>query len=60
VEVLVEFEPGTPVEFFELYDLEQELSVLRGRKVDLNTPSCLSQYFRDHLLAEAEAHYAAP
>ena len=61
VDVLVGFEPGTAVGFFELYDLEQELSVLLGgRKVDLNTPACLSQYFRDRVLAEAEAQYAAP
>ena len=39
VDVLVEFEPGARVGFFELYDMEQELSLLfGGRKVDLNTP----------------------
>ena len=58
VDVLVEFAPGTSVGFFELYDLEQELSnVFGGRKVDLNTPQCLSKYFREEVLAEAEVEY---
>jgi predicted nucleotidyltransferase len=34
--------------------MEQELSELLGRKVDLNTPQFLSPYFRDEVLAEAE------
>lgn len=58
VDVLVEFKAGKPVGFFELYDLEQELSrLLGGRKVDINTPQCLSPYFRDEVLAEAEVAY---
>jgi len=37
-----------------------ELSaLLGGRKVDLNTPLCLSRFFRDEVLAEAEPVYAA-
>jgi len=59
VDVLVEFEPGRSVGFFELYDMEQELSeIFAGRKVDLNTPQGLSKYFRDEVLAEAEFEYA--
>jgi predicted nucleotidyltransferase len=39
VGVLVEFQPGKRVGFFELYDLEEELSrAFGGRKVDLNAP----------------------
>jgi predicted nucleotidyltransferase len=58
VDVLVEFVPGTPVGFFKLYDLEEELSrILGGRKVDMNTPKSLSKYFRDKVLAEAEVQY---
>ena len=60
VDVLVEFEPGARVGLFELYDMEQELGLLLGgRKVDMNTPKSLSQYFRDRVLREAEVHYAA-
>lgn len=58
VDVLVEFEPGARVGFFELYDMEQELSLLLGgRKVDINTPKSLSKYFRDEVLQEAEEQY---
>ncbi len=58
VDVLVEFVPDTPVGFFKLYDLEEELSrILGGRKVDINTPKSLSKYFRDKVLAEAEVEY---
>jgi hypothetical protein len=58
VDVLVEFEPGTRVGFFKLYDLEQELSqILGGHKVEINTPNSLSKYFRDQVLEEAEVQY---
>jgi predicted nucleotidyltransferase len=59
LDVLVEFEPGhTPGLAF--FGMEQELSELLGRKVDLNTPQFLSPYFRDKVLAEAEVQYAEP
>jgi uncharacterized protein len=58
VDVLVEFEPSARVGFFELYDMEQELSTLfGGRKIDINTPQSLSKYFRDKVVATAEAQY---
>jgi hypothetical protein len=58
IDVLVEFEPGAKVGFFELYDMEQELSgIFGGRKIDINTPKCLSKYFRDKVLAAAEVQY---
>jgi hypothetical protein len=58
VDVLVEFEPGhTPGLGF--IAMERELSTILGRKVDLNTPSFLSRYFRDEVLAEAEPFYVA-
>jgi uncharacterized protein len=60
IDVLVEFEPTTRVGLFELYDMEQELSLLLGhRKVELNTPNSLSKYFRDEVLAEAQVQYVA-
>ena len=58
VDVLVEFEPGTRVGL-RFFALEQELSELLGRKVDLNTPGFLSKYFRDSVMAEAEPLYVA-
>lgn len=60
VDVLVEFEPGAAVGLFRLAGLEFELSgILGGRKVDLNTPNCLSPYFRDEVVAEAVVQYVA-
>jgi len=57
VDMLVEFQPGARVGYFELAEIEIELSDLLGRKVDLMTPECVSRYFRDEVLAEAEAIY---
>lgn len=58
VDVLVEFEPGrTPgLAFFAIQD---ELSRVLGRRVDLHTPASLSRYFRDEVLAEAQDQYVA-
>jgi predicted nucleotidyltransferase len=59
LDVLVEFDPEhTPGLAF--FGMEQELSELLGRKVDLNTPQFLSPYFRDKVLAEAEVQYTEP
>ena len=54
VDVLAEFEPGVRVGLIRLAGMENELSDLLGRKVDLNTPGCLSPYFRKEVLNEAE------
>ena len=58
IDVLVEFDPGF-VPGLEFFSLEEELSGILGRKVDLNTPSFLSRYFREQVLADAEIHYVA-
>jgi hypothetical protein len=58
IDVLVEFEPDYVPGFFALIEMEEELSsIFSGRKVDLRTPNDLSKYFRDEVLAEAEAVY---
>jgi predicted nucleotidyltransferase len=56
IDVLVEFEPGK-VPGLDFFGMQDELSELLGRKVDLHTPQDLSPYFRDEVLAEAEFHY---
>ena len=59
VDVLVEFESGhTPG--FAFISIQDGLSEILGRNVDLNTPQCLSRYFRDEVLAEAEVLYDSP
>lgn len=58
IDVLVEFEPGaTPG--FAFFGLQEELSEMLGRRVDLNTPGFLSDYFRDEVMREAEVQYDA-
>ncbi|GIK98785.1 MAG: hypothetical protein BroJett029_29940 [Alphaproteobacteria bacterium] len=58
VDVLVEFQPGH-VPGFAFFEMEQELSRILGRRVDLNTPQFLDRAFRDQVLSEAETHYVA-
>lgn len=59
IDILVEFEFGQPVGFFEKARVEQELTDMLGREVYLRTPNDLSPYFRDDVLREAEELYAA-
>ena len=59
VDVLVEFEPGYPVGLIRMAAMENELSEIIGRKVDLRTPEDLSLYFREKVLSSAEVQYAA-
>jgi uncharacterized protein len=57
VDVLIEFEPGQTVGLFRLVGMEQELTEIVGRKVDLRTPGDLSRYFRQQVLDSAEVLY---
>ncbi len=50
IDLLVEFEPGKTPSLFALIDLEDELTMIVGRKIDLRTPQELSRYFRDEVL----------
>jgi predicted nucleotidyltransferase len=58
VDVLVEFEAGH-VPGFAFFDLQEELSAILGRRVDLHTPGSLSRYFRDRVVREAQDQYVA-
>lgn len=58
VDVLVEFEQNaTPG--FEFFSMQEELSHLLGRQVDLQTPGFLSKHFREGVMKEAEVCYVA-
>jgi predicted nucleotidyltransferase len=37
--------------------MQNELSEILGRKVDLNTPGFLSEYFREQVMREAQVQY---
>lgn len=58
VDVLVEFEPGA-TSGFGFFGIQDELSHVLERKVDLYTPQCLTKHFRDEVLREAEVLYDA-
>jgi hypothetical protein len=58
VDVLIEFEPRrTPGLTF--FWVQEELSRLFDRAVDLHTPALLSRDFRSQVLSEAEDQYVA-
>ena len=57
IDVLVEFRSDERVGLLRLGTIEEELSAILGRKVDLKTPGFLSPYFRDEVLSEAEVLY---
>lgn len=57
VDILVEFEKGYEPGFG-FFDMQDELSQLLGRKVELHTPNFLSRYFRDEVLKTAQVQYA--
>jgi predicted nucleotidyltransferase len=58
IDVLVEFEQGARIGLA-FFSLEEELSELFGRKVDLNTPGFLSPEFRDRVMQEARSVFDA-
>jgi|SRR5687768_13351155 uncharacterized protein len=58
IDVLVEFEPGhTPGLAF--FSMQEELSRLLDRDVDMHTKGSLSKYIRDSVLSEAQVQYDA-
>ncbi len=59
VDVLVEFEPDH-IPGLAFFAMQDELSAILGRRVDLNTAGFISPLFRDDVLAEADALYESP
>ena len=59
VDVLVEFEPGAQVSLFTLADIQDELSALLGRPVDLAPRDGLKPIIRDSVLASEHVLVAA-
>jgi predicted nucleotidyltransferase len=58
VDVLVEFAPGfAPGLAF--FGMQEELSAIFGREVDLNTLNFLSPHFREQVRSSAEERYVA-
>ena len=59
IDILIEFEPNHVPGFFGLVEMEEELSEIFGREVDIRTSKDLSRYFRDEVLNVAEVQYDA-
>ena len=57
VDLLIEFEPKAVVGFFKLSDIKRNLEKYLKKEVDLVTPSALSKYFRDEVIAQAYPLY---
>ncbi len=58
IDVLVEFEPGH-IPGWDIVSIEDELSSILSRKVDMHTRDDLSRYFRDRVVREAKVQYSA-
>ena len=58
IDILVEFIPDYIPGLIRLAGMENELSNVLGRKVDMRTPEDLSRYFRNDVLESAEVKYA--
>jgi predicted nucleotidyltransferase len=56
IDVLVEFEPDH-IPGLAFFAMQDELSQILGRPVDLNTPNFLSSRFRDEVKAQALVQY---
>ncbi len=59
VDFLVEFEPDAPIGFLEFAALQNELSDLLHRKVDLVPKKGLKPLIRDEVLSQREVIHAA-
>jgi uncharacterized protein len=59
VDVLVEFETGAKITYFDLYEIQQALEKIIKRKIDLLTPQALSEYFREDILETEQVIYEA-
>jgi len=59
VDGLVEFTPQAQVTLLDMVRMQDELSEIIGRRVDLRTKGFLSRYFREEVVAEAEVELVA-
>ena len=58
IDILIDFEPGFKAGLLKMAHMENKLSDMLGRKVDLRTTGDLSRYFRQKVLESAEVEYA--
>jgi predicted nucleotidyltransferase len=56
-DILIEFKDDAAPGFFSLMRMQDELTEILGRTVDLRTPKDLSRYFRDDVVNNAVIQY---
>lgn len=59
IDILVEFEPGAPIDLIDYIRLQYELADLIGRPVDLVEKTGLKRFIRDSVIESAQTIYAA-
>lgn len=59
LDLLIEFDPGVDPDLLELGELQQDLSDLLGREVDLKTPAMFSPVNLRRVMASSVIGYAA-
>lgn len=57
IDVLVEFEPNRRYTYFTLARIEEDLSGILGRRVDMHIRAALHPFLRDKVLRQAEEVY---
>lgn len=57
IDILIEFKDDATPGFFSLMRMQDELTKILGRNVDLRTPNDLSRYFRDDVVNNAVIQY---
>jgi hypothetical protein len=57
IDILIEYREGSRRSLLDLVGLEEELSLLFGRKVDLLTIGGISPYLRDEILSSMKVIY---
>ena len=58
IDILVEFSPDHIPGLIRLAGMENELTSILGRKVDMRTAEDISRYFRNEVIESAEVKYA--
>lgn len=59
IDVLVEFEPGGGLDFFDILTMAEELGEILGRRVDLVTKRSLRPRLREIVLPTSQVLYAS-
>lgn len=57
IDILVKFDKKHIPGLFGMFNMQEELSEIVGREVDLKTPNSLSRYFRNEVLSKAKVLY---